>query len=55
MYNHTEFVLMLKEVRPMRIHFFLVFFALLILLGGCSAKTELQRGQIIETFVEDIL
>lgn len=52
MYNHTEFALMLKEVRPMRMHFFAVFFVLLILLGGCSAKTELQRGQIIDTFIE---
>lgn len=36
----------------MRMHFYAVFFGLLILLGGCSAKTELHRGQIIETFVE---
>lgn len=36
----------------MRMHFFAVFFILLILLGGCSAKIELQRGQVIDTFVE---
>ena len=35
----------------MRIHFYAVFIPL-ILLGGCSIKTELHRGQIIETFVE---
>ena len=36
----------------MRTHFFAMFFILLILLSGCSTKTELHRGQVIETFVE---
>lgn len=36
----------------MQIHFCATFFVLLILISGCSSKTELHRGQIIETFVE---
>lgn len=36
----------------MRMHVVAVFSGLLILLGGCSAKTELQRGQIVDIFIE---
>ena len=36
----------------MQIHFCATFLVLLIFIGGCSAKTELHRGQIIETFVQ---
>lgn len=40
------------EVRIMRIHVYTALCILLIFIAGCSAKIELHRGQIIETFVE---